>query len=81
VPVSLARGLQKVISSIRFDLEYSMPSLPNLLLLGIGNLLWADEVFGVRTLESLQRHYRFLVAIVESDSEHLLKTQASQHRV
>ncbi len=33
--------------------------LPRVLLLGIGNLLWADEGFGVRALEHLQRHYEF----------------------
>jgi len=31
----------------------------NILLLGIGNLLWADEGFGVRVIEQLQKHYRF----------------------
>jgi len=29
------------------------------LVLGIGNILWADEGFGVRVLETLQRHYAF----------------------
>ncbi len=32
---------------------------PNVLLLGIGNLLWADEGFGVRVLEHLHAHYTF----------------------
>jgi hydrogenase maturation protease len=32
---------------------------PQILLLGIGNLLWADEGFGVRVIEHLQKHYRF----------------------
>lgn len=32
---------------------------PRVLLLGIGNLLWADEGFGVRALETLNNHYRF----------------------
>lgn len=32
---------------------------PNILLLGIGNVLWADEGFGVRVVEHLQKHYRF----------------------
>jgi len=32
---------------------------PNVLLLGIGNVLWADEGFGVRVVEHLQKHYRF----------------------
>jgi hydrogenase maturation protease len=29
------------------------------LVLGIGNLLWADEGFGVRVVEALQRNYEF----------------------
>ncbi|WP_445367895.1 HyaD/HybD family hydrogenase maturation endopeptidase [Methylomonas sp. BW4-1] len=36
-----------------------MIELPKILLLGIGNLLWADEGFGVRVIEHLQKHYRF----------------------
>ena len=32
---------------------------PNILLLGIGNVLWADEGFGVRAVEELAAHYRF----------------------
>lgn len=32
---------------------------PTVLLLGIGNVLWADEGFGVRALEHLQAHYTF----------------------
>ncbi|MCK9395511.1 MAG: HyaD/HybD family hydrogenase maturation endopeptidase [Methylobacter sp.] len=31
----------------------------NILLLGIGNVLWADEGFGVRVIERLQKCYRF----------------------
>ena len=31
----------------------------NVLLLGIGNVLWADEGFGVRVIEHLQKNYRF----------------------
>ena len=30
-----------------------------ILLLGIGNVLWADEGFGVRVVERLQKRYRF----------------------
>ncbi len=37
----------------------NMISPPNVLLLGIGNLLWADEGFGVRVIEHLQKCYRF----------------------
>ena len=29
------------------------------LILGIGNILWADEGFGVRAVESLNQHYQF----------------------
>ncbi len=29
------------------------------LILGIGNILWADEGFGVRTVEALDQHYQF----------------------
>ena len=29
------------------------------LVLGIGNLLWADEGFGVRCVEAMSKHYRF----------------------
>ncbi len=36
-----------------------MTEAPAVLILGIGNLLWADEGFGVRALEGLQRHYAF----------------------
>ncbi|HID46423.1 MAG TPA: HyaD/HybD family hydrogenase maturation endopeptidase [Chromatiaceae bacterium] len=32
---------------------------PRVLLLGIGNLLWADEGFGVRAIEHMHRHYEF----------------------
>lgn len=31
----------------------------NILILGIGNILWADEGFGVRAVETLAKRYRF----------------------
>ncbi|MFZ5512480.1 HyaD/HybD family hydrogenase maturation endopeptidase [Tepidimonas aquatica] len=31
----------------------------DILVLGIGNLLWADEGFGIRALEHLHQHWRF----------------------
>ena len=34
-----------------------MPDARRALVLGIGNLLWADEGFGVRAVEQLNRHY------------------------
>ncbi len=33
--------------------------MPRVLVLGIGNLLWADEGFGVRAVEALNRDYEF----------------------
>ncbi len=33
--------------------------MPRVLILGIGNLLWADEGFGVRAVEALDRDYEF----------------------
>lgn len=44
-----------------------MTSSPQTLLLGIGNVLWADEGFGVRVIEHLQKHYRFPDNIVVMD--------------
>lgn len=34
-------------------------SVANVLILGIGNILWADEGFGVRVVQALRRGYRF----------------------
>lgn len=36
-----------------------MEERPHVLILGIGNLLWADEGFGVRAVEALNRAYAF----------------------
>lgn len=36
-----------------------MTAQHSVLLLGIGNVLWADEGFGVRVVEYLQKNYRF----------------------
>jgi len=35
------------------------PDIRNVLVLGVGNLLWADEGFGVRAVEALNAGYRF----------------------
>jgi hydrogenase maturation protease len=40
-------------------MEQPMVTPPAVLVLGIGNLLWADEGFGVRAIEALKRAYRF----------------------
>ncbi len=39
--------------------ERSVRTADSALILGIGNILWADEGFGVRAVEQLHRHYRF----------------------
>jgi hydrogenase maturation protease len=59
-----------------------MSSLPNVLILGIGNLLWADEGFGVRALESLQRHYHFPdnVRLLDSGTQGIYLVQHSARR-
>lgn len=40
-----------------------MSTAGSVLVLGIGNLLWADEGFGVRVVQHLQGHYRFPEAV------------------
>jgi hydrogenase maturation protease len=40
---------------------------PQVTILGIGNVLWADEGFGVRTVETLNRRYRFNDHVVMMD--------------
>ncbi len=35
-----------------------MTTMPRVLILGIGNVLWADEGFGVRAVEHMYRHYQ-----------------------
>lgn len=40
---------------------------PSVLLLGIGNVLWADEGFGVRVVEFLQSRYRFPASVKALD--------------
>jgi len=44
-----------------------MGSTPSVLLLGIGNVLWADEGFGVRTVEAIHRNYEFPGNVVLMD--------------
>ena len=39
----------------------------SVLVLGIGNLLWADEGFGVRAVEDLHRHYDFTDNVILLD--------------
>lgn len=40
-----------------------MGESPRVLVLGIGNLLWADEGWGVRAVDQLHRTYRFPAAV------------------
>ncbi|MEY6433772.1 HyaD/HybD family hydrogenase maturation endopeptidase [Thioalkalicoccus limnaeus] len=46
---------------------------PRVLILGIGNLLWADEGFGVRVVEVLQQRWRFpaQVALLDGGTQGL----------
>ncbi|MDP2220444.1 MAG: hydrogenase maturation protease, partial [Hydrogenophaga sp.] len=44
------------------------PSRPQtIVVLGIGNLLWADEGFGVRCIEALQRRFEFAEPVSQID--------------
>ncbi|WP_442487063.1 HyaD/HybD family hydrogenase maturation endopeptidase [Halomonas litopenaei] len=40
---------------------------PSVLVLGIGNVLWADEGFGVRAVEALHQRYTFAEAVTVMD--------------
>lgn len=44
-----------------------MPENLRVLVLGIGNLLWADEGFGVRTVEDLMRSYELPPSVTAAD--------------
>ena len=46
---------------------HQSPQGPRILVLGIGNLLWADEGFGVRAVESFDRSYIFPDTVVLMD--------------
>ena len=43
----------------RGELNDDTPSLQRIVVLGIGNMLWADEGFGVRCVEALQQRFEF----------------------
>ena len=44
---------------MRWEEVFVDKTAPRVLILGIGNLLWADEGFGVRAVEELHRAYDF----------------------
>jgi hydrogenase maturation protease len=44
-----------------------MQQPPSVLLLGIGNVLWADEGFGVRVAEAIQQHYEIPANVAVMD--------------
>jgi hydrogenase maturation protease len=58
---------------------------PDVLVLGIGNVLWADEGFGVRAVEALHRHWRMpaRVSLVDGGTQgmYLLDHVCSAGRV
>jgi hydrogenase maturation protease len=51
-----------------------------IVVLGIGNLLWADEGFGVRCIEALQRRYEFAghVSLIDGGTQGLYLIQHVQ---
>lgn len=54
----MARELHQLIA-VSINPEATMLTSPRILVLGVGNILWADEGFGVRAVEELDRRYRF----------------------
>lgn len=58
----------------------SSPSAPRITVLGIGNLLWADEGFGVRCVEALQQRYEFAdnVTLIDGGTQGLYLIQHVQ---
>ena len=56
------------------------PSTPRITVIGIGNLLWADEGFGVRCVEALQQRYEFTdnVTLIDGGSQGLYLIQHVQ---
>lgn len=56
------------------------PSTPRITVLGIGNLLWADEGFGVRCVEALQQRYEFTdnVTLIDGGTQGLYLIQHVQ---
>lgn len=55
-------------------------SLPRITVLGIGNLLWADEGFGVRCVEALQQRFEFAehVELIDGGTQGLYLIQHVQ---
>ena len=58
----------------------SSDSPANIVVLGIGNLLWADEGFGVRCIEALQQRYEFArhVELIDGGTQGLYLIQFVQ---
>ena len=56
------------------------PSLQRIVVLGIGNMLWADEGFGVRCVEALQQRFEFAphVELVDGGTQGLALLQYVQ---
>ena len=61
-------------------MKTSAPPQPRITVLGIGNLLWADEGFGVRCVEALQQRYEFAdnVALIDGGTQGLYLIQHVQ---
>jgi hydrogenase maturation protease len=63
----------------------ALPAVDRVLVLGIGNLLWADEGFGVRCVEALHQHHAFpsAVQLVDGGTQglYLLEHVCSASRV
>ena len=62
------------------DCHPSGDSIETLCVLGIGNVLWADEGFGVRCIETLQQRYEFAphVQLIDGGTQGLYLVQHVQ---
>jgi len=60
--------------------QSDLPAAPAIVVLGIGNVLWADEGFGVRCAELLQQRYEFApnVQLIDGGTQGLYLIQHVQ---
>lgn len=61
-------------------MSQTMGDAPTIIVLGIGNVLWADEGFGVRCAEILQQRYEFAsnVQLIDGGTQGLYLIQHVQ---
>jgi len=81
IPLTAKNGSSMSIISKESTCNPMGDSLPaRIVVLGIGNLLWADEGFGVRCIEALQRRWEFAehVSLIDGGTQGLYLIQHVQ---